>query len=272
VGAADIGIGLIDGPVDLDHPDLATARITAVGHRRAACRCPEQHPCLHGTFVAGILAAGTRERAPGICPGCTILTRPIFSDCAATGFTTPAEAATAIHECIDMGARILNVSSAMVGSPRSRQPELVAALNRSAQRGVLVVVAAGNGATLAATALTSHPWVVPVAGYSLSGEPLRQSTIGMSIGRRGVGAPARAITSLAPGGTSTTLDGTSFAAPFVTGTAALLWSLFPDEPAAVIRQALLGPGRRTTVVPPMLDAERAYQTLREGRIDARRAV
>jgi hypothetical protein len=54
-----------------------------------------------------------------------------------------------------------------------------------------------------------------------------------------------------------------FAPPFVTGTVALLWSEFPRASAATVRAAVTGAHgmRRTTVVPPLLDAWAAYEVL-----------
>jgi hypothetical protein len=50
----------------------------------------------------------------------------------------------------------------------------------------------------------------------------------------------------------------------VTGAVALLWSEFPTASAAVVKFAVTQPRipRRPTVVPPLLDAWTAYQTMR----------
>lgn len=92
---------------------------------------------------------------------------------------------------------------------------------------------------------------------------MNHSNLGNSIGRRGLGAPGDRITSLGAGGKPVTLGGTSAAAPFVTGTIALLWSEFPTASAADIKLAITQAhsGRRTTVVPPLLDAWKAFQSL-----------
>ncbi|MGW8364160.1 S8 family serine peptidase, partial [Streptomyces wedmorensis] len=65
------------------------------------------------------------------------------------------------------------------------------------------------------------------------------------------------------------LTGTSAAAPVVTGAVALLWSLFPRASAEAVRDAVTRPrppARRTSVVPPLLDAAYAYDVLREASI------
>lgn len=93
---------------------------------------------------------------------------------------------------------------------------------------------------------------------------MKLSNLGGSIGRRGLGAPGDQITSLGSSGKPLTLGGTSAAAPFVTGALALLWSEFPSATAAAIKYAATQATtrRRTTVVPPLLDAWAAYQVLR----------
>src|SRR3954468_4583773 len=58
-GRREIRIGLIDGPVALDHAELATDRIELVADADApgaACTVPSSAACAHGTFVAGILS------------------------------------------------------------------------------------------------------------------------------------------------------------------------------------------------------------------------
>ena len=138
------------------------------------------------------------------------------------------------------------------------------ALDQTARRGVIVVAAAGNQGTLGSTAITCHPWVIPVVGYDLQGRPMNHSNLGSSIGRRGLGAPGDRITSLGAEGKPLTFGGTSAAAPFVTGAIALLWSEFPTATATEIKLAATHARipRRTTVVPPLLDAWAAYQTMR----------
>lgn len=89
------------------------------------------------------------------------------------------------------------------------------------------------------------------------------SNLGSSIGRRGLTAPGDAITSLSAEGQPLTLGGTSVAVPFVTGAMALLCSEFPSTTATQIKLAVsqVSTPRRASVVPPLLNAEAAYQIL-----------
>jgi subtilisin family serine protease len=218
-------------------------------------------------FSAGILSAKRNSPAPAICPNCTLLIRSIFTE-ETTGSeqmpsATPQELAAAIIECINAGARVINLSLALAQPSTKGEQSLEEALNQTVRRGVIVVAAAGNQGTLGSSAITRHPWVIPVVACDLQGRPTNESNLGSSIGRRGLTAPGDAITSLSAEGQPLTLGGTSVAVPFVTGTIALLWSEFPNATAAQIKLAITQAStpRRASVVPPLLDAATAYQSL-----------
>ena len=268
-GRNDVRIGLIDGPVALRHPDLASENIGEIpGRIGSTCTNATSMACSHGTFVAGILSAKRGSVAPAICPNCTLLVRPIFDEKSPVNgdlpSATPAELAQAILDCIAAGVRILNVSAALAQPTIKRERPLEEALDHAASRGVIVIVAAGNQGTLGSTAITRHSWILPVVAYDLQGKPLNHSNLGSSIGRRGLGAPGDGVTSLGADGKPLTQGGTGAAAPFVTGAVALLWSEFPNATAAEIKLAVTRAFAtpRTTVVPPLLDAWRAYQAIR----------
>src|SRR2546427_5475490 len=143
------------------------------------------------------------------------------------------------------------------------QRELEEALDYAARRGIIVVAAAGNQGVVGSSAITRHPWVIPVVAYDLRGRPIQQSNLGGSIGRRGLGAPGDDVTSLGADGRPITFGGTSVAVPFVTGAIALVWSQIPTVTATEGKFALtqVSTQRRTTIVPPLLDAWAAYQLL-----------
>jgi len=266
-GSPDIAIGLLDGRVAANHPDLNAMNLRAASEKvGAVCGDLNSAACLHGTFVAGILSARRGSVAPAICPGCTVLVRPIYEEVGPEAdrmlSVTPERLAEAIFECVDAGARVLNLSSAFAHSSSKSERVLEEALDYAGKRSVIVVAAAGNEGIVGSSAITRHSGVIPVASCDLRGWPIRQSNFGSSIGRRGLLAPGDRVISLGTRG-SIASSGTSVAAPFVTGAIALLWSEFPAASAAEIRRAVTrtpGP-RRTSVVPPLLDAWSAYQDL-----------
>jgi subtilisin family serine protease len=185
---------------------------------------------------------------------------------------TPGELAEAIVACVEAGARVLNLSAALAGGSFGAGRELEEALQYTVRRGVLVVAAAGNQGAVAGSAITRHPWVIPVVGYDREAQPVAESNLGRSLGIGGLGAPGEGVVSLAPEGEPAVSAGTSIAVPFVTGAAALLWSAFPGAAAVEVKHALVSSPttRRRTIVPPLLDAWGAYEVLSRGRV--RRAM
>jgi subtilisin family serine protease len=260
-GLPGVIVGVIDGPVDLTHPDLARSRVSVLPvdpSTPEGCRVRSSFACRHGTFVVGMLAASRESEVPGICPGCTILVRQVFCE-ARPGQTcplvTPRDLAAAVVDTVNAGARVINLSLGVgAAAAMARDASVDDAFDFAFRRGVLVVAAAGNHALIGPAPLLTHPWLIQVAACDLTGRPLRTSNLGIGIGRSGLLAPGAQINGLAPGGRQR-LSGTSAATPFVTGTAALLWSLHPAMTAAQIRAALLRPGlQRRSIVPPLLDA------------------
>jgi hypothetical protein len=268
-GSPAVSIGVIDGPVDLNHPAFASAQIRAAQEAQLiACQEAESAACKHGTFVTGILCAQRGSAAPALCPDCAIIVRPIFPEAGVTESAiptcTPEELAHAIVETVDAGARVLNLSMGLLASALKTYTPLDAACDYARQRGVIVVAAAGNQGVVGSVPLLRHPWIIPVASCDAHGRVSPESNLGPSIGRRGLLAVGVDVPSTAPGGGYARLSGTSVAAPFVTGTIALLWSAFPQATAAEIQHALVtgAAHHRRTITPPLLNAEAAWNLLR----------
>jgi subtilisin family serine protease len=267
-GRPETMVALIDGPIALNHPDLAGAIIREIpGRAKGTCTRGETLACTHGTLVAGILFARRTSVAPAICPGCTLVLRPIFPEIPDADGRVPSASpeglAEAIVDSIDGGARVINLSSALVQASPKGDSALNEALNYAARRGAITVAAAGNQGIVGSSVITRHPGVIPVIACTTQGTPLRESNLGSSIGLRGLSAPGENITSLGTNGKPRIFGGTSAAAPFVTGAIALLWSEFPAANAGQIKLALAQSKmqRRGAIAPPFLDAWAAYQAM-----------
>jgi hypothetical protein len=136
-GSPEVKIGLIDGPVVTQHADLASGEHLREipGNNGATCTQANSTACLHGTFVAGILSAKRNSLAPAICPNCTLLIRPIFTEMTFgrehMPSATPVELAAAIIACIDAGARVVNLSLGLAQPSTKGVQALEEALNHA---------------------------------------------------------------------------------------------------------------------------------------------
>lgn len=267
-GRPDVLLGLIDGPVAFSLPAFKSSSLRLLGTTSTE-PLRESLALLHGTAVASVLAARRDSYAPAICPACTLLVRPIFEAARERLDGVPATTLTvlaqAIVECVEAGARLLNLSVGLIQSSASGQQELREALTYAQERGALLITAAGNQGSIGGSLLTRHPSTLPVVACDLQGRPLDYSNLGASTGRRGISAPGSALPGVGLSGSPFLLSGTSAAAPLVTGTAALLWSLFPTASTAQLRYAITGAWSppRIRLAPPLLDAWRAYQFLQQ---------
>src|SRR5438128_805779 len=78
-GDKDVKIGIIDGPVDINHSAFQVSNIKTVRDSQLnSCKNANSIACAHATFVVGILCARRGLTAPAICPNCEIILNPIF--------------------------------------------------------------------------------------------------------------------------------------------------------------------------------------------------
>jgi subtilisin family serine protease len=275
-GSSKISIGLIDGPVDLYHPAFQESTINGIdGSQISTCKNATSIACRHGTFVTGILAAKRGVSAPGICPGCRVILRPIFTDDTLTNnknrykdipfpTSTQDELSEAIKEVVDAGAKIINLSLGSSTSSLITNTRLEESYDYARKSGTIIVAAAGNQGVMGNTSHLNSQWIIPVAGCDEAGVLDQQSNFGASIAYRGVMAPSTNITSTVSGEGFAKMSGTSFAAPFVTGTIALLWSLFVNAtPMQLVHAIRSRPSKKNhrSVVPPLLNVAAVWHLL-----------
>ncbi|HEX2204280.1 MAG TPA: S8 family serine peptidase [Longimicrobium sp.] len=216
----------------------------------------------HGTHVAGIVAA-ERDGAgvDGVATGARIMVLRVVPD----GDERDKDVANAIRYAADNGAQIINMSFGKADSPQKKWVD--DAVRYADSKGVLMVHAAGNeGASI-----DTDP-SYPTRDYVGGGGPRLWLEVGASSWdglaadfsnysktRVELFAPGVSILSTVPNAGYGRLDGTSMAAPVVSGVAALLMAYFPELSAADVKQILLDSATRfpaEQVVRPGTEGER----------------
>nr|WP_295903488.1 S8 family peptidase [uncultured Bdellovibrio sp.] len=225
-----------------------------------------QTPSSHGTHVAGIIAADSRYGSvEGMAPQAQIIPAQFIAN---DGGGSLGDAVLALQYSASRGAKIINASwggAPCVASLRNTFQELQ-------NKGILVVVAAGNdGRDIDVypefPASFNFSNQITVAASSVTDFMTSWSNSGFNFVH--LAAPGERILSTVPGNTTAYMDGTSMAAPFVTGAAALLWSARPNATATQIKQAILqsvdvSAGHEFKVnTRGRLNVDRALQVLRQ---------
>jgi hypothetical protein len=250
-GDTPVSVAVIDGPYDALALSNILAR-TPVSLGNGRCSAEPNSACDHGTFIIGILGAREDAVIPGLCPACLLLHIPLFVD----GLEPAAkvgELAQAIRIAVAAGAKLINLSLAILGGEEQYDPELAVALDQAEARGVVIVIAAGNQGRLAGGQLLSHPVTVPVVAADAAGRVLPECNFGPAISHRGVAALGHHVMGYAPGPTTTVMSGTSVATAVVTSILAELWSAHPSATGETLRTAVALLGPRDGSTPPPIN-------------------
>ena len=226
-GSEQILVAVVDTGVDREHPDLATKLRSGGNTYDGSADWSDTNG--HGTEVAGIIGAAADSQA-GVASVAwknpMIPIRATGADEAATSWSLAAGIALAVNE----GAKVINVSFAPLQADTLvlRQAEL------ARLAGALVVFPTGNTG-LEASGPGSDAALF-VGAVDQDGVLAPFSTFGSFVD---IAAPGVSIYTTRKDGQFGRSSGSSFAAPVVSGVAALIWSVNPDLRPATVRGILL---------------------------------
>ncbi len=223
-----VTVAVVDSGVDGDHPDLrgqvlpGVDLVTETGDGRTDL-------VGHGTTVSAIIAGrdDDTDGVVGIAPRAKIL--PIRVLDGENRYDDALIVAKAVRWAVDRGAKVINLSLGGSGSSAA----LAAALDYAFAKDVVVVACTGNTTGSVPTDIwypAREPGVIAVAGLDRNGTRLWSGSV--TGHQTVVTAPATGLVGARPNDGYWRVQGTSFAAPMVSATAALIRSRWPSMSAA----------------------------------------
>ncbi len=216
----------------------------------------------HGTHVSGIIAADpTTGTMKGTAPKALIIPAPFISN---DGSGSLADAVQALNYVAARGAKVINASW---GGSKCVVAALRSTFEKLNSQGVLLVVAAGNdGADLDQRADYPASFNMPTQITVAASTPTDYMAwwSNSSFNYVHIAAPGDHIYSTIPGDKYEYFQGTSMAAPFVSGAAALLFSAVPEATALQVKEALL---KSVDIIP-----QHEFRVSSRGRLNVKKAV
>jgi subtilisin family serine protease len=259
---AGVVVAVVDTGVNFAHEDLQGASagsFTCVG---GECVPGGGDDNGHGTWVAGIIAARANngKGIAGVAPESKILSvKALDSD----GVGDLNDVATSVRFAADRGAKIINLSLGsdlplpivfnLLGALSGTGDPFQAAVDEATSKGAAVVAAAGNGTLASGFAGMRNLLLVGATGPNDHITGYSASLLGVTLHAPGGEAaggqcePATCILTTDKDGAYRAVQGTSFAAPHVSGALAQLLALGYSPPGAesrLLMTADLGGGFR----------------------------
>jgi len=210
---------------------------------------------LHGTHVSGIIAA-ERDNGIGQDGIAGNFAKILVVRAVPDGDERDKDVANAIFYAVNNGAKVINMSFGKGYSPNKER--VWEAIKYAENKGVLMVHAAGNDNKFLDKEF-NYPtnfkdgedksfvnnWIT-VGASTRYNDKLKASFSNYGKEKVDIFAPGLEIYSSVNGSKYKFLQGTSMAAPVVTGCAALLWAYFPNLTAVQVKDILMKTANKST--------------------------
>ncbi len=274
-GSPEVYVAVLDTGIDRYHVDLQANIAHDLGRNFSTLRpsgddnFDDVHSQSHGTRVSGIIGA-VGDNATGIAGvswrGSVIPIRVGQSSFPTSNIIRGLDYVTDLR--LNQGIPVVVTNNSYGATSLDNLEGLRAAVVRSAEAGILFVAAAGNSGINMDTGSRFFPAsfdienVIAVASTNTFDSLTGSSNYGSEIVH--LGAPGEGIYTTSANNVYTTVSGTSFAAPFVSGVLGLMASVNPELTMLELKETLLN-----TVDPlPSLQG----RTITGGRLNAGLAV
>ncbi|ADL13482.1 S8 family peptidase [Acetohalobium arabaticum] len=219
-------VGIIDTGIDLNHFDLSP--INSGYNPINSAQQPEDQNG-HGTHVAGTIAARKNGRGiVGVAPAIKLYPVKAFDKDGSAKMSSLIEA---LQWSIDNDLQVLNMSFGVDKGNDTLQEAIV----KTYEAGITMVAAAGNDGATTVDFPARYPEVIAVGAVNEDKKLADFSNYGSNLD---VLAPGVDVQSTWKNGQFNKLDGTSMAAPHVTGITALILGKFDNLTPAKIKEAI----------------------------------
>jgi subtilisin family serine protease len=234
-GASNITVAVIDGGVQTNHPDLSGKIVNPYNMVTGGTKLPADE---HGTHVAGIIAATINKTGvAGIAPNVKIMPINVFDG----EYADTYDIIDAIYYAADKKTDVINLS---LGS-FSYSYAMDYAASYAKSKGTVLIAAAGNEDTSLETYPAALDAVIGISATDKNDKITSFSNYGNYID---FAAPGQDIYSTVAGSSYRYMDGTSMAAPVVSGVTALVLSknpmLTPSQVEDILRKSSVDLGRK----------------------------
>lgn len=241
-GSPNVTVAVVDSGIDISHPDLSGKIIGSATLTANAGNVYDR--AGHGTHVAGIIAAIPNNGVGVAGDGYNTTLLNLKASADSSSATSPSFSCEAIAQSIvyavDHSAQVVNLS---LGSPTPCDL-MASAVAYAWNHDVLIIAAAGNENTSAPVYPAAFPDVIAVAATDQNDQRASFSNYGASW--VDIAAPGADILSTVPTYSNPTgqtsyayMSGTSMAAPFVAGAAALIWpTISPTVTPGAVNRAV----------------------------------
>ncbi|WP_201839259.1 S8 family serine peptidase [Microvirga zambiensis] len=222
-------IGLIDTGINLEHDALRDQAIEVLPP-------PAKHSDAslqdHGTAIAALLAGRRGSQTPGLLPDAKIVAVDAFYRDGGTADRTDVMSLVAAVEALaERGVQVMNLS--LSGPPNE---VLQKAIEAAQAKGIMVVAAAGNNGPGAEPSYpAAYPGVIAVTAVDQDLKVYKRATQG---GYIDVAAPGVNIWTASLKGSGALKTGTSYAVPFVSAAASLLFASNPTLDSKLVESRL----------------------------------
>lgn len=202
----------------------------------------------HATAVTSVIAGLPGSDAPGLAPRCRVINLPITANGDVGEFMSSLNLTRAIEFALELGANVIHCAVCQPTQSGQIDAMLARAIEKCLQLGVVIVTPVGNEKGECSCIPAIAPGVLAVGALDVDGTPMGYSNWGELYERGGIMAPGKEILCAQPGtGDPIRKEGTSLAAPVVTGLVSLLISWLRVQGKAVDGQEVAAALRDTAL-------------------------